>query len=92
MRVTCINDSNRPNEVPLSRWVKKGEEYTIVKIDKMVQQGGIGGVKLEELNNDDLYPWSYFNINRFTFSQKQLDEAIEKGEIVMEELLEEISK
>ena len=87
MKVTCINDSNRPNEVPLSRWVKKGEEYTIVKIDKMVQQGGIGGVKLEELNNDDLYPWSYFNINRFTFSQKQLDEAIEKGEIVMEELM-----
>jgi len=87
MRVTCINDSNRPNEVPLSRWVKKGEEYTIVKIDKMVQQGGIGGVKLEELNNDDLYPWSYFNINRFTFSQKQLDEAIEKGEIKIEELM-----
>ena len=87
MKVTCINDSNRPNEVPLSRWVKKGEEYTIVKIDKMVQQGGIGGVKLEELNNDDLYPWSYFNINRFTFSQKQLDEAIEKGEIKIEELM-----
>lgn len=87
MRVTCINDSNRPNEVPLSRWVKKGEEYTIVKIDKMVQQGGIGGVKLEELNNDDLYPWSYFNINRFTFSQKQLDEAIEKDEIKIEELM-----
>lgn len=87
MKVTCINDSNRPNEVPLSRWVKKGEEYTIVKIDKMVKQGGIGGVKLEELNNDDLYPWSYFNINRFTFSQKQLDEAIEKGEIKIEELM-----
>lgn len=87
MKVTCINDSNRPNEVPLSRWIKKDEEYTIVKIDKMVQQGGIGGVKLEELNNDDLYPWSYFNINRFTFSQKQLDEAIEKGEIKIEELM-----
>lgn len=87
MKVTCINDSNRPNEVPLSRWIKKDEEYTIVKIDKMVQQGGIGGVKLEELNNDDLYPWSYFNINRFTFSQKQLDEAIEKGEIKIEELV-----
>lgn len=88
MRVTCINDSNRPNEVPLSRWVKKGKEYNIIKIMKMTQQGGIGGVKLEEINNDDLFPWSYFNINRFSFTQELLDEAIEKGEIVMEELIE----
>lgn len=54
----------------------------------MTQQGGIGGVKLEEINNDDLFPWSYFNINRFSFTQELLDEAIEKGEIVMEELIE----
>jgi hypothetical protein len=32
MKVTCIDDSHKPNSISLPYWVKKDEEYTIVKI------------------------------------------------------------
>jgi len=69
MKVTCINDSNRPNEIPESRWVKKGVEYTVVQVDKLNAQGGLYGYKLAELNIDDLAPYQYFDSNRFSPSE-----------------------
>lgn len=27
--VRCIDDSNRPDEIPLTHWVKEGEVYTL---------------------------------------------------------------
>ncbi len=76
MRVICINDKARPNEVPTSRWVKKDKEYTIFKIMLMKQQGGIAGVKLEELNNDDLFPYTYFRLDRFAITKEELERMI----------------
>ncbi len=32
MKVICIDDSNRPNEVKLTNWVKKDKDYTVVKL------------------------------------------------------------
>ncbi len=90
MKVTCIDDSHKPNSISLPCWVKKDEEYTVVKMitSKLTR---VQFFVLEEIKPDDPYYGGY-NVNRFAITQKQLDEAIEKGEIVMEELLEEISK
>ena len=84
MKVICINDKNRPNEVPTSRWVKKSQEYTILKIMLMRQQGGIAGVKLEELNNDDLFPWTYFRLDRFAITKEELEKMIKSQEVEVE--------
>lgn len=65
IEVVCINDKNRPAEVPASRWVKENEIYHITQVDRMNIQGGTYGCKLAELNNDDLFPWQYFALNRF---------------------------
>jgi hypothetical protein len=59
----CIRDTGRPNEVPVSQWVKKGEEYTIVKIVNCQSQG-IQGVELEEVKVDAAL-YKYFAANRF---------------------------
>jgi len=60
----CIRDSGRPNEVPLSQWVKKGEMYTIINVVNCMFQGGIAGVELEEVKIDaGLY--KFFAADRF---------------------------
>lgn len=64
-QVICIDDKDRPNEVPISRWVKEGELYTVIAMNKMNQQGKMLAFKLEELNNDDLFPYTHFKASRF---------------------------
>ena len=85
MTVECINDSNRPNEVPTSRWIKKGNKYNIIQVAYMTQQN-IYGCKLEEINNDDLYPYSYFALTRFAVTKDEVEEAVEKNELEFEEI------
>lgn len=65
MKVICINDKDRPNEVPETRWVKKDETYTVIESCRMNIQGGILGFKLAEINNDDLGVYQYFRASRF---------------------------
>lgn len=84
MKVICINDKDRPNEVPLNRWIKLNEEYTITKIMIMKTQGNIGGVKLAEINNDDLFPWTYFRLDRFAVNEKELEKLIEQNQLETE--------
>lgn len=81
IRVVCVNDIGRPNEIPVSRWVKKGDYYTIIKIDKMLVQGGILGCKLKEINNDDLAPYTHFAVSRFrplTEDEKEAEQSVEQ--------------
>jgi hypothetical protein len=85
MKVICINDSGRPNEVPTNRWVKKGEEYTIISVCFMTLQG-IYGCKLAEINNDDLFPYQYFAITRFNVTIVELETAVKEKELELEEV------
>lgn len=84
MKVICINDKDRPNEVPSSRWIKEGNKYTIVSVSYMSQQN-IYGCKLEEINNDDLFPWTFFALNRFAITTEEVEKAIKEKELELEE-------
>ncbi len=88
MKIICIDDSHKPESISSKHWVVKGEEYTPVKIvtSKLTR---IPFFVLEEIKPDDPYYGGY-RINRFGITQKQLDEAIEKGEVVVEELIEAV--
>jgi hypothetical protein len=74
LKCICIDDTFRPNEVPLNRWVKKGEPYTIIQMDYLNNQNRIIGVKLAEINNDDLFPYQFFKGSRFAVSENDLIE------------------
>lgn len=63
-KVVCINNSERPNEVPLSSWPEVGQQYTVIKMDKMRTNGGMG-FKLAELNTENCFPFTYFVAERF---------------------------
>ena len=86
-KVVCINDSNRPDGIPTSKWVKKGVTYTVIQVMKMRMQGGMLGFKLDEINLDQYFPYQYFAANRFAvivgdgnyWAQQELDRLLEEA-------------
>jgi hypothetical protein len=85
MKVVCINDSDRPNDIPTSKWVVKGQIYTVIKVSKMIMQGNILGVQLEEIDLSDCVPHLFFAATRFA----EIESSKEKKEEKIEELEEE---
>ena len=66
MKVVCINDSGRPKQIPIEKWVVKGIHYTITEIVNMGIQVDKTGVALKEIDLDQTcFPYSYFDADRF---------------------------
>lgn len=65
--VICINDIDRPDEIPTSKWIKQGVIYTVVEIITPHRQPEIYGFKLKELNIDNCFPYQYFTSSRFSY-------------------------
>lgn len=68
IRCVCTNDSNRPEEIPSNLWVKKGTEYHIVHVLKCLNQKGIQGVELAEIDISHCKPYECFRLNRFSIN------------------------
>jgi hypothetical protein len=85
-KVICINDSNRPAEIPIPLWVKKNERYTVIKIIKTMDNKM--GFILEELTlGEDTFPYDSFNPLRFIAAEKTEEE---KAEVCVNNLMEEL--
>lgn len=63
--VICVNADHRPNDIPISKWVKLHHKYTITKIDFMNMQNRILGCQLEEIDLSNCLPYQYFRLDRF---------------------------
>jgi len=79
MKVVCINDSNRPNEISINNWVKKGDKYTPIKlcISKLTKEKYY---VFEEIQTGNTLYGGY-NVNRFSIDlnsilvgEKELEE------------------
>ena len=80
-KVICMDDSNRPDGIPISSWIKKGNTYTVLEVAKMRMQGGVLGFKLEEINIDGCFPYQFFAAKRFGIpivKQMWVDEYLAK--------------
>jgi len=82
--VVCIDDSGRPSDVPLSKWVKKGNRYTIVGQSYMVSYG-VYGVFLKEIDLSGCGIYKNFLSTRFA-------DALDSLHSRMDELLEEAAR
>lgn len=72
IRCACVNDKNRPNDIPTTKWVKKGQIYTIVFAIVVLPQRELG-LQLEEIDLDEsCAPYEYFLANRFAFLKDDL--------------------
>lgn len=72
IRCACIDSSNRPNEIPKNKWIKKGQVYTLVFAIVVLPQRELG-LQLDEIDLDEsCAPYEYFLANRFAFLKDDL--------------------
>lgn len=71
-KVVCINDFNRPPEIPTSCWIKKGEEYTVVRVgmNKLTQEEYF---VLQEVQ--PTLPYGGYHVRRFRLPHPEALEA-----------------
>ena len=91
----CINDKNRPNEIPIDKWVKEGEKYHVIYTWFAHNQKELAFDLYEIQLTEKEYPYEHFLAKRFGFTQDQLLKLIEmieecsKFTMPMEELLKQ---
>lgn len=91
----CIDDSNRPKEIPVNKWVKKGEKYNVIYTIVCLPQKELGVLLSEIQLTDNELPYEYFLAKRFAFTEENLKKLIElikdcsDTNFSMEELMEQ---
>lgn len=91
----CIDDSNRPKQIPINKWVKKGEKYNIIYTIVCLPQKELGVLLSEIQLTDNELPYEYFLVKRFAFTEENLKKLIElikdcnDTNFSMEELMEQ---
>ena len=76
VKCICINDKNRPSKIPQEKWLKEGEEYTIIFTLMVLPQKTLA-VQLEEIDLDEsCMPYEFFLANRFAFTKEELEKLI----------------
>jgi hypothetical protein len=83
MKVTCINDANRPNEIPSTRWVKKGRIYTVTRVKKLNIQNTYG-FELQEIDLKPFSPYEYFEASRFGRPTEEPSRGLQEENILEE--------
>lgn len=73
VKCICINETDKPKKVPIERWVKKGEEYTITFVTTVLPERKMAFL-LEEIELDEsCFPYQYYSADRFAFSKEELE-------------------
>ena len=68
--VFCINDKQKPNEIPNTQWVKEGEKYTVEKLKK----NALSKEQFFVLNEiKPPAPYGGYKVSRFAFTESELE-------------------
>jgi hypothetical protein len=87
-KVVCINNKNKPVEIPAMFWLEKDEMYTVVSVQKMAKQPGKFGFVLAELPLPENCPYDSFLSERFRLATEDDFEAMEAVKALLEEVEE----
>lgn len=78
MKVQCINDKNKPTEIPIEKWIKYGEMYTVIKVVTTLDNQP--GFVLKEIElGEDTFPYDCFNPKRFAQVEENIEQQIENA-------------
>lgn len=88
-KAICLNAKDRPESIPTSKWLEEGQTYTVVKVAKLMIQGGMLGFKLAELNIDEYFPYQFFAAHRFGIPVNQLWDVEAELDQLLKEAKEE---
>jgi hypothetical protein len=77
IKCVCINDKNKPKEIPSSKWVKFGDQYNVIYTVTVMPQKKLA-FHLAEIDLDEsCNPYEYFLANRFAFAQEDIEKLSE---------------
>ena len=65
MKIMCVNDANRPKEIPQHKWVKKDQIYTLIEVQNLLSSQSFGFVLAEIDLDESCFPYHYFSPERF---------------------------
>jgi hypothetical protein len=66
MKAICINDSDKPEQIPQEEWIEEGVVYTVSKITRMGFQKDKFGLALEEIQlTSKSMPFELYDAERF---------------------------
>jgi hypothetical protein len=91
----CIDDKNKPKEIPESKWVKEGDTYNVIFTLTVLPQKELAFHLAEIELTDAELPYEYFLAKRFAFTEENLYKLIElikdcnDTDFSMEELLKQ---
>lgn len=82
MRVKAVDDTFRPEEIPLSYWIKKGSYYTVV--NSFNDMNGVLLYELAEINLRELRcRYKGFQASRFVEEEPTLKKEVKEIKEVM---------
>lgn len=73
----CINDKNKPAQIPSNKWLKLGQKYSIIYTVLVLPQRKVGATLSEIELDDSCLPYEYFLLNRFGFTKENLKKLME---------------
>ena len=77
IKCICINDKEKPSRIPAHKWIKEGEEYTVIFTLVVLPQKQLA-VQIDEIDLDEsCKPYGFFLANRFAFRAEDLERLIE---------------
>lgn len=77
MKILCINDNHKPQEIPADKWVKEGTVYTLIEVQHLLSSDSLGFVLAEIKLDESCFPYHYFNPNRFIpIDEQELESAM----------------
>lgn len=73
----CVDDKNKPKEIPQDKWPTEGNEYHVNHIFLMRNQNNIQGCELSEFDISMHAPYNCYRLSRFGFTTENLVKLIE---------------
>jgi hypothetical protein len=73
----CIDDTGKPEVIPVSKWVKRGEQYRIATITYHPLQGLQGCDIYERPLDESCLPYQFFKLSRFAIAESDIPAFIE---------------
>ena len=76
IKCICVDDTNRPEDFPLKKWIKKDNVYHITHVYYHINQG-VQGVELSEIDLSNCEPYQSFKLKRFAIPLEELTSLLE---------------
>jgi hypothetical protein len=77
IKCLCVNDKDKPNQIPNEKWIEMGKEYTLLFSMTVLPQKQLA-FQLNEIDLDDsCSPYTWFLASRFAFREEDLQKLIE---------------